>query len=184
MTWKLEPDALAALRDQLLERGQALEKRGAVEPLEFDSHDGNTRQAEVLLRRVAPFLELLHLMMIADGECGSDERQLLCGVARTLIGAPLPAACLESLLTAFDAHVADEGVEGRVESVAVTLTADRLDAEAAFTLTATMALADGQVGSHEFAVLRHLSEVLGIPAARAGELVEHCPVKARTPHAP
>lgn len=184
MTWRLEPDALAALRTQLLERGQALERRGGGEPREDESHSDDPRQAEVLLRRVAPFLELLHLMMVADGERGTEERQLLSGVARTLIGTPLQAACLDDLLTAFDERVEDEGVEGRVESVAVTLTADRLDAEAAFTLTATMALADGHVGSREFAVLRHLSEVLGIPTARAGELVEHCPVKARTLHAP
>ncbi len=177
MTWRLDPNALDALRDQLLERGIA-SSRLAEPPV-----DGSP-EAETLLQRVSPFLELLFLMMSADGECHERERQLLRGVTRTLGGSDLPRATVEHLLTVFDAHVEQEGVESRLETVASGLSADRLDAETAFTLTATMALADDDVGAPEHAVLDHLAEMLGISANRAHELVAQCPLKARTRPAP
>lgn len=183
MSWRLEPNALEALRDQLLERGKFVEV-GAETRSWTGSLVDNSPEAEALLRRVEPFLELLFLMMSSDGECHERERQLLRGVTRTLGGADLPCATIERLLTVFDAHVEQEGVESRLEAVARGLAADRLDAESAFTLTATMALADDDVGAHEHAVLDHLAEMLGISASRAHELVAQCPLKARTRPAP
>jgi DnaJ-domain-containing protein 1 len=175
VTWHLEPNALEALRDQLIERGTLIERRTALRRGAASSHaDGphaaNTLEAETLLRRVAPFLELLYLMMVADGKCDERERQLLRGVTRTLGGADLSNASVDRLLTAFDAHMIAEGVHSRLETVASVLCADRLDAEAAFTLTATMALADGDVDVPEHTVLSELAELLGISASRAREL--------------
>lgn len=176
MPWQLEPSALAALRDQLIERGAAASRL---------LDDGvSSRPSEPLLRRLAPFLELLYLMMVADGKCEARERQLLRGVVRTLGGPDLVGAAVEPLLTAFDANLETAGAEGRLETVASALTADRLDAEAAFTLTATMALADGDVDAPEHAVLDQLAEMLGISSNRARELATQRPLTARTHPAP
>lgn len=182
MTWHLDPRALEALRAELLERGKVLELRAAARlgkpPL------AATSEAETLLRRVAPFLELLYLMMQADGKCDERERQLLRGVARTLCGAELSGATVERQLLGFDANQAAVGAASRLEEVAGQLCSDRLDAEAAFTLTTTMALADEAVAVPERVVLEQLADVLGISASRARELVAQRPLTAPTRPAP
>lgn len=182
MAWQFEPSALEPLRDQLLERGRVLEHRlapsevrGTTRPVEMPG----SASVDTLLQRVAPFLELLYLMMVADGKCDERERQLLRGVTRTLGGADLSSAAVERLLTDFDAHLETEGAAGRLETVASLLCGDRLDAETAFTLTATMALADGDVDIPEHTVLAQLAEVLGLSAARARELAESRRAPAR-----
>lgn len=177
MPWQVEPSALAALRDQLLERGTE-SSQGLVRDR------ASSKPNEPLLQRLSPFLELLYLMMVADGKCETRERQLLRGVIRTLGGSALVDSAVEPLLSAFDANLEAAGAEARLETVASVLTADRLDAEAAFTLTATMALADDDVDAPEHAVLTQLSEMLGISAKRASELVAQRPITARTRPAP
>jgi tellurite resistance protein len=183
VTWRLEPNALAALRDTLLERGRALEHGRALTPLKEPSLDGSPAAA-TLLRRVAPFLELLYLMMVTDGKCDERERQLLQGVTQTLGGSELPCGAAMHLLTVFDANLEAEGVDGRLETVSSVLCADRLDAEAAFTLTATMAVADGEVEAPEHEVLARLAEMLGISAKRARELIAQRPLGAHLRSAP
>jgi tellurite resistance protein len=176
--WQLKPDALHALRDTLLERGVPslrLTKPASVE---------NSRETDTLLQRVAPFLELLYLMMVADGKCDERERRLLQGVTRTFCGNELSSAAVDELLTVFDANKDAEGVEARLETVAGGLSADKLDAEAAFTLTAVMAVADGDMGAPEHALLRELAQMLGIAANRARELVAETPLSGRTRPAP
>lgn len=183
VTWQLHPHALEALRDRLLERGQTAHggESSDLNPILDDSMKAcadaspDAWPASALLRRLSPFLELLHLMMISDGTCDTSERQLLQGAARTLGGADLSFATIETLLTAFDANLAAEGPEARLEAIASLLCADRLDAEAAFTLTATMATADGTVDVQEHAVLRELAQVLGISNQRARELLQMRP---------
>jgi len=167
VTWQLDPHALEALRDRLLERGQTTHREAPADAVP----GSGALQTSALLRRLSPFLELLHLMMLTDGTCDTNERQLLQGAARTLGGEDLSYATIETLLTTFDANLETEGLESRLEAVASLLCADRLDAEAAFTLTATMAMADGTVDVQEHAVLRELAQVLGISNRRARDLV-------------
>jgi uncharacterized tellurite resistance protein B-like protein len=195
VTWRLEPDALAVLRETLIARGR-LGKRAPSTDGSAATDAGNARSgdddgsarealgAEALLQRLTPFFELLYLMMSADGTCHEHERQLLRGAVRTLMGGDLPRPTVERLLADFDAHLHAEGATGRLESIASALSADRLDAEFAFTLTATMAVADGDVEDREHAVSSHLAEVLGISAGRARELVAQRPVTARRRRGP
>lgn len=143
---------------------------------------GNTAQ-QTLAWRLAPFLELLYLMMVVDGKCEQRERQLLRGVTRTLGGAVLSSDAAERLLIAFDANLEAEGVEGRLEALASVLMADRRDAESAFTLTATMALADNDVDTPEHAMLAQLADMLGISKVRARELTVQS-LSAQTRQAP
>jgi uncharacterized tellurite resistance protein B-like protein len=165
MTWQLAPDALRTLRDTLLERGVPSLRVGPPAP-------GNSSpESESLLARVSPFLELLYLTMVADGACEEGERRLLRGAARTLCGSELSSAAIDALLSVFDASKDAEGVEARLESVANALSADRLDAEAAFTLTAAMALVDQDAFEAEHALLVELAPMLGISSRRARELV-------------
>jgi tellurite resistance protein len=177
MAWHLEPNALHALRDMLVDRGVPSLRPG--KPLIMGSSE-----AESLLERVSPFLELLYLMMIIDDKCDERERRLLRGVTRTLGGADLPGATVDQLLAVFDAHVQAEGVEGRLDSVASWLSADRLDAEAAFTLTAAMAVADGDMGQPEHGLLSQVAGMLSISPRRAQELLDQSPLSVRTRPAP
>lgn len=183
VTWRLDPDALAVLRETLIERGRQRPRApsaSATGGAEATSDEGDSSRrgspgAEALLRRLTPFLELLYLMMSADGTCHEQERQLLRGAVRTLTGGDLPRPTVERLLAEFEDHLQAEGATGRLETLASFLSADRLDAEFAFTLTATMAVADGDVEDREHAVSSQLADILGISAARARELVAQRP---------
>jgi uncharacterized tellurite resistance protein B-like protein len=174
VAWQLDPNALQTLRDLLLDRGVPSLLPGRRKPA------AGSQETETLLRRIAPFLELLYLMMVADGTCDERERRLLRGVARTFGGGEVSSATVDQLLVEFDANKVAEGVEGRLETIANGLSADRLDAEAAFTLTAAMAVADNTLPETEQALLGQLAKVLGISANRARELVEHNPLSVRT----
>lgn len=178
MAWHLKPDALGALRDTLLERGAPSSRSSGAAP---GNHSAET---EALLLRMAPFLELLYLMMVADGIAEDSERRLLQGVSRTFFAGDVSSAALDELLNGFEASRQAEGLEGRLESVANSLSADRLDAEAAFTLTAVMALADGATDLTEHDLLSQLAQMLGVSSRRAHELLEQSPLSARKRPAP
>ena len=131
---------------------------------------GSTALA-ALTQRVAPFCEVLYLMMVADGTCDVAERNVLVGVARTLSGDQLSAKQIDAMLTEFEAGYLAEGVDARLASVTSWLGADRDDAEAAFTLAAVMAIADERVDSSEDRILGEFAELLGISERRAAELL-------------
>lgn len=166
--WRLNLDRLASVRDTLLEKGEAPPRArtwGSRMPA------AGSRALSALTHRVAPFCEVLYLMMVADGACDVAERGVLIGVARTLSGDQLSAQQIDAMLAEFEAGYLCEGVEARLESVTAWLSADRDDAEAAFTLAAVMAIADEHVDSREDQVLSELAELLGISEQRAADLV-------------
>lgn len=116
--------------------------------------------------------ELLYLMMQQDGVCGVNERQVLRGVARTLSDGALTSAQIDELVTQFDALLEEEGPEERMYAVTETLSADRVVAESAYTLAATMMLADDEATPEELTLLTSLAHHLGLSTQRASELVE------------
>lgn len=169
MRWTLDPDALESLRSALLARGDAPEasaRLGSLPP------ERGSASESALLARVLPYLELLYLVMRADGQCGENERALLWGAARLLGGDRLSRHAFDAALAGFDAR-APSDVEGRLDEVAAWLANDRPGAEAAFALAAAMAVVDHEVDPRERALLDALADRLGISAERAKALLAH-----------
>lgn len=123
-----------------------------------------------VVERVAPMCELLYLMMQEDGVCGVRERQVLRGVARTLSGGALSISQIDELIDQFDALVQEYGREERLYDVTEALGADRVVAESAYTLAATMMIADDRASSEEGSMLANVARQLGISERRAAEL--------------
>jgi hypothetical protein len=166
--WQLVPESLEQLREALLARGEAPPvslSHGSLPP------PGGSPQEAALLRRVAPYLELLYLMMLSDGRSGEAERRLLWGAARTLSGDRLTRASFDATVEGFDNLRVAEGIEARLDAISGWLVTDRLGAEAAFTLAGAMAVADREVAPNERDLLAELGERLGISSARAAELL-------------
>src|SRR5690606_25833578 len=117
MTWQLEPNALEALRDQLIERGGQRERSLLQRPAfsenaapfdELESSATVAPEVDTLLRRISPFRERLYLLMVADGKGDERERQLLRGVTQAFGGAELSNVAVERLLAHFDANLEQE----------------------------------------------------------------------------
>ena len=81
------------------------------------------------------------------------------------------STAVDGLLAQFELTVRTEGEETRLESVANLLGADALDAQAAFTLAAAMALVDRDVEGPEDELLSRLASMLGISSAKAKQLI-------------
>jgi uncharacterized tellurite resistance protein B-like protein len=128
-----------------------------------------------LLRRAAPYIELLYLVMLADGRCDEAERTLLWGAARALSGDLLSRASFDAALETFDGLRSTEGLATRLDSIAAWLASDRMSAEAAFALAAAMVVVDHEVESHERDLLGELAARLGISSGRAEELLGRAP---------
>jgi uncharacterized tellurite resistance protein B-like protein len=125
-----------------------------------------------VVERVAPMCELLYLMMQHDGVCGIRERQVLRGVARTLSDGALTNTQIDELIAKFDELLLEYGPEERIFDVTEALSVDRVVAESAYTLAATMTLADDQLVITEAALLDSIAQLLGISKRRAAELSE------------
>ncbi len=124
-----------------------------------------------VVERVAPMCELLYLMMQTDGECGVHERQVLRGVARTLSDGALSSVQIDELIAQFDTLAHEYGREERLFDVTEALRADKVVSESAYTLAATMMLADDQATPAELTMLANVARELGLSKARALELV-------------
>lgn len=123
-----------------------------------------------VVERVAPMCELLYLMMQSDGVCGVDERQVLRGVARTLSGGALSTTQIDELIAQLDVLLDKYGPEERLFDVTEVLSADKVVAESAYTLAATMMYADDHPTKVEASLLEHIAQLLGISKQRASAL--------------
>lgn len=172
MNWNPKVPPLVRLRDTLVERGATLSTRSRATGSTVRGSVRPPAPESAIVQRVAPMCELLYLMMQQDGVCGVDERQVLRGVARTLSDGALSSAQIDELMTQFDALLEEQGPEERMYVVTETLSADRVVAESAYTLAATMMLADDEATTEELSLLNNLAHHLGISKQRAAELVE------------
>jgi tellurite resistance protein len=169
---RLDSDALLRLRQSLRERG----KPSLTPPSPVSTPRASLAEASPELRaaaeRVAPICELLYLMMSVDGACTSEERDLLRGAIRALTDGQLRSAMIDDMLAGFDDALLREGRSARLAFAAARLSADRADAEAAFSLAAAIALADSSADPRELAMLEELGDMLGLPAARRQTLTD------------
>jgi uncharacterized tellurite resistance protein B-like protein len=168
---ELDPDALLRLRRALRERGRAsLAPPGpASEPVVLEDVSEETRAA---IERVGPLCELLYLVMSADGTRSRAERDTLRGAVRALTDGGLRGAVIDAMLARFDQALAREGQAARLTHVAARLSADRADAETAFSLAAALALADAGVDRRELDLLDELGDQLGLSRERMQALID------------
>ena len=168
---KLEPDSLLRMRRALLERGRPSLLPPAGQPIS-SGPPPLSDEARAAAERVAPICELLYLMMCADGSDNRAERELLRGAVRALTDGQLRSATIDAMLARFDEARTHEGQRARLSHVANLLAADRADAEAAYSLAAALALADGGADARELVLLEELGELLGLSRERRAQLVD------------
>jgi tellurite resistance protein len=161
---RLDSETLLRLRDELRRSG---ERRSIPPPAPRDLPP----DVLAIVQRVAPMCELLYLVMVADDHSDQRELEVLRGAIHVLTEDALRTPVIDGMLERFEAAANQFGREGRLAQVSALLSADRQDAEAAFTLAAVMAIADESPDDQERAWLEELRQLLGIKLARATELL-------------
>jgi len=165
MFW-LSTSTVVSLRDQLRAAGQkaSVAVREGTAPSEAD--------AELLMTEFAPLCEAMYLMMSADGEISTEEREVLSGAMRNLSNAALDGDLIEKMLEQATARGEAEGRKARMAAVIDSLAKDKARAEVAFVLAAAIAFADNAIADEENDTLDSFAEGLGIDESRADELLD------------
>jgi tellurite resistance protein len=166
---RLDSASLLELRDQLRLRGERLSAPPSVRPSPAETP--LSAEASAVVQRVAPMCEVLYLLLVADERHDPREHEVLRGAIRALTDNALRTQDIEGMLSRFDARLHHQTREQRLEQVTAQLSADRSDAEAAFTLAAAMVIADEAPDQREKAMLEDLRELLGISGKRAHTLL-------------
>lgn len=166
MIW-LSNSTLVRLRDQLQQRGQ---RPSIVAPEPNMSADDV--ELMNILAEYGPLCEAMYLMMSADGQIGSEERDVLKGALRNVSGDTLRTAHIEAMLEAASKNVADQGRAARMHEITAELKEDRARAEVAFVLASAIAFADNAIADEENETLNDFAEGLGIDEVRANQLLD------------
>jgi len=162
MNW-LSNSTIARLRDQLLESG----RRPSIVATSAEAAEGERIEVEY-----GPLCEAMYLMMDADGEISSDEREVLRGALRNLSSSALRSADIDALLDLSVRNAKSEGKEARLRAVAAVLAEDKGRSEVAFVLAAAIAFADNAIADSENETLSSLADALGIDEDRAESLLD------------
>ncbi len=162
MQLDIDTATIRRLRDALLSQAEDPDAgAGAANPVRH----------EALVARIAPFIETMYLVALADGHHSPEEMASVHGAIRLLSSGVLEAAALDQLITNCDAAIEQYGVEGVLQGLGNRLCANRADRETAFTLAAATALADAKVDDAETGLLRDIAEWFGVSSRRANELL-------------
>lgn len=164
MIW-LSSSTLARLRDQLLERG-------APPSMMPPAADDGDAYLNVLERDIGPLCEAMFLMMNADGDVATAEREVLRGAVRNLSHDSVRTAQIDKLLERAKERVERDGMQARLQAVASELKEDPARAEVAFVLAAAIAFADNLIADAENETLTTLAELLEISDERANALLD------------
>ncbi len=165
----MDTELIRRMRDRLLANGRpslfpppltGAEGLGALDPYEHAS-----------LERLTPMVELLYLMMHADGQPADRERDAIRGMVRTLTDGLLRGTTADWLFERCAAELAREGLDARLDHTTDLLAADRDDAEVALLLAAAVALADDHVQPTEHRLFERVARGLGLSAARVSTLL-------------
>jgi len=171
--FELDRKKLEPLRDQLRAHGQRqsmlfIVTQGSAELLE----------AVRVVEEWGAFCEAMYLMMAADKRVLNVEREVLRGALSVLSGDTVRTRHMDAMLDAAARNVGVEGTEQRLSAAIEALRHNRPRAEMAVVVAAAIAAADDHVAPEEHAMLMRLIEGLGIPPARAAELVGELADKA------
>jgi tellurite resistance protein len=169
---KIQTVTIERLRDALLQSGrrpsvvtssayETLTREGLLSPEEASA-----------LTRVDPLAECMFLMMSADGELAEAERDAVRGAIRGLTGDLLRSGTINVMLQTYAERLAEQGRDSRLQEIASDIAEEKSEAEAAFALSAAVALADDEVTDEENAFINQLAEWFGIAPARASEILD------------
>jgi tellurite resistance protein len=167
MIW-LSNSTLARLRDQL-RSGGARPSVALADPSKLTPEAAEFLAATV---EYGALCEAMYLMMSADGNITSDERQVLRGALRSLSNDSIRSVHIEAMLDAAARRVGEQGRDARLEDVIAELQHDPARSEVAFVLAAAIAFADNAIADEENDTLSRFAEGLGIDEERADELLD------------
>jgi len=136
-----------------------------VDPREF------TDEQKAVIERILPMVEAMYLMMMADEDASLIEREALLGAMTTLTDGAIGRRVLGWLLDRFEADLEGHGRHVRLHKIGSLLSGDREDAEAAFSLAAAIALADGRIDPAEREMVEDMASWFGLSLDRAQELL-------------
>jgi len=137
-----------------------------------ESCAGAVQAEAAVIKRLEPFAETMYLVMMADGEPATSERQALNAALAVLSDGQISQAAINSMLNGFQERASNEGTEARLWQLGAHLSADRDDRETAFSLGAVMALADDRVDVRENQALRWVQEYFGLSDRRVSEILQ------------
>ncbi len=130
------------------------------------------RGRDASLERVAPFVETMYLVMMADGRDHEHEIAAVRGATRALTHGLLDDTALEALLRRCGLLLREQGAQSRLQAIGSRICADRLDRETAFTLAAAVALADEDVAAEESTLLSSVAEWFGLSSRRSKAILQ------------
>jgi tellurite resistance protein len=169
---KLQTVTIERLRDALLLSGRrpSVVMSSAYETL---TREGLLSPEEAhALNRVDPLAEAMFLMMSADGVVADAERDAVRGAVRGLTDNLLRTGTINVMLENYAKRLAEQGRDARLREIASDIAEETSEAEAAFALSAAIALADDEITAEENAFINQLAEWFGISSERAGELLD------------
>lgn len=161
MFW-LSTSTVARLRDQL---------RAAGQKASVTVGEGGVENLQLLKAEFGPICEAMYLMMSADGDVSTEEREVLSGALSNLSGSALDGDIVDELIGQAKKRADDQGAKARLAAVIAELATDPARAEVAFVLAAAIAFADNAVADEENETLDAIAEGLGIDEARADQLL-------------
>jgi uncharacterized membrane protein YebE (DUF533 family) len=151
------------MRDRLRDRGapaSVARPGGSLDEIE----------TQTILEGYGPLCEAMFLMMRADGNIGTEERDVLRGALRELDDR-IRTAHVDRMIAQAEQDLAASSVDARVRSLAAAFTEDPIRGEVAFVLAAAVAFADDRIAPEENSFLNDFAEALGIDDARSEELM-------------
>ena len=158
----IDTQTIRRLRDALLEHGRMTAATDEA---------AGSQSREASINRVAPFVETMYLVMVADGHHDEGEVAVIRGAMRTLAGNAVADADFDDLLQGCSERLEAQGVEGRLQSIGQRICADRVERETGFSLAAAVALADEAVVAEESSLLASIAEWYGLSAKRSQEIL-------------
>jgi uncharacterized tellurite resistance protein B-like protein len=165
-------NTITRLRDRLKETGSRpslviasgdpiLAKAGVLPPEE-----------QAAIQSVEPVLEMMFLMMAADGAIQEEERVVIRGAVRELTEGFVRSATLNALIEGLEEVLNKDGQQARLDAVVEMLQDDVPGAESAFVLAAAVAYADEKIEDTENELLNAFAEKAGISEERANALLD------------
>jgi tellurite resistance protein len=180
---KIRRATVSRLRDRLKETGSR-------PSMVVSSTDGVLARTGLLppeeataVQSIDPVVEMMFLMMAADGTLADDERLVIRGAVRELTENFVRSSTLAVMLEDYEKKLATEGQQARLQEVAQRLHDDVPGAESAFVLAAAVAFADEDIQAAENELLDAFADAVGISEERANQLLDELEADWKTDEA-
>ncbi|HYP91354.1 MAG TPA: TerB family tellurite resistance protein [Polyangiaceae bacterium] len=169
---KIQTGTIERLRDALLQSGRrpSVVMSSAYETLTREGLLGPEEASA--LSRVDPLAESMYLMMSVDGKLADAERDAVRGAIRGLTNDLLRSGTINVMLENYARRLAEQGRDERLREIAEEMAGETSEAEAAFALSAAVALADEEVTDEENAFINQLADWFGIAPERSAQILD------------